>query len=237
MLPRPRPGPVAVGATALATAAVAVGGLVVAASLSASPLSAPPNPAAPPATAQASGAPPAASRAPDPTGAAPAPTRTPAPSRPATGPVLVVGDSIAVGSSAALKAALGPRTTVDAAVGRQFASAPAAVAAWVARHDGSVVIDLGANGTVSAADVEAVVRAARDRRVVLVGTCVPRPWQDANNRELRAAAARHGSRVVFVDWAALVQGTRGALGADRVHPTPKGRALLAAAVRDAVRGG
>jgi hypothetical protein len=226
MLPRLRPGPLAVGATALATAAVAVGGLVVAASLSVTSAPVPPAAAPPPVAAvPTSSAPPAAQ----------ATTAPVAPSTSPSGPVLVVGDSIAVGSAAALKAALGPRTTVDAKVGRQFSDAPRTVAAWVARHDGPVVVDLGANGTVSAADVEAVIAAARDQTVVLVGTCVPRKWQKSNNAVLEAAAARHGSQVVFVDWAGVVdRAGAGVLGSDQVHPTPKGRTLLAAAIKDAL---
>jgi len=151
----------------------------------------------------------------------------------ATGAPLVVGDSIALGSAAALRSALGGTTTVDAKVGRQFAAGPAIVAHWAQSHDGPVVVALGANGTVSRGDLEAVVSATGSRRVVLVGVAVARRWRDGNNAALREAAAHH-PQVAFVDWAALVASHPGILGPDGVHPGPRGRALLARAVADAI---
>ena len=150
-----------------------------------------------------------------------------------TGPGLVVGDSIALGSAGALRAVLGGATTVDAKVGRQFAASPAIVEAWTRAHGGPVVVALGANGTVSRRDLDAVLAAAGSRRVVLVGVAVARRWRDGNNAVLRAAAAR-APQVAFVDWAALVAANPGTLGPDGVHPGPRGRALLARAVADAI---
>ena len=161
----------------------------------------------------------------------------PVPPPPTTsGPVLVVGDSITLGSADAIRAALGPATTIDARVGRQFAAAPDIVAAWAARQHGSIVVVLGANGTVQRDDVEALVTTAGPQRIVLVGVDVPRRWQEPNNAALRDAAARHAPRVVFVDWLDLVAKNPGSLGPDGVHPGPQGRSLLARAVADAVRG-
>jgi peptidoglycan/LPS O-acetylase OafA/YrhL len=139
-----------------------------------------------------------------------APPAAPAPVPPAAavggaGPALVVGDSIALGSAESLRRALGAGTVVDAKVGRQFSAAPAIVGAWAG--PGPVVVDLGANGTVQAADIDAVVAAAGDRRVVLVGVHVPRRWQDGNNDVLRAAATAHPT-VEFVDWSTFVGSTR-----------------------------
>ena len=61
----------------------------------------------------------------------------------------------------------------------------------------------------------------------------PRRWRNGNNTVLREAAARD-PQVAFVDWAALVATHPGVLGPDGVHPGPRGRALLAGAVADAV---
>ena len=136
------------------------------------------------------------------------------------GPGLVVGDSIALGSAGALRAVLGGDTTVDAKVGRQFAASPAIVEAWTRAHGGPVVVALGANGTVSRRDLDAVLAAAGSRRVVLVGVAVARRWRDGNNAVLRDAAAR-APQVAFVDWAALVAANPGTLGPDGVHPPPR----------------
>ena len=168
--------------------------------------------------------------APKPPPAAPNPGGPPDAARPA----LVVGDSIALGSTDTLRRALGAGSTVDAKVGRQFSAAPGIVAAWAAVNHGPIVVDLGANGTVSPDDVDNVIAAAGDRRLVLVGVHVPRRWQDGNNAVLRAAAAAHPS-TAFVDWDALVDANPGVLGPDGVHPGAAGRTLLANAVTAAAR--
>jgi peptidoglycan/LPS O-acetylase OafA/YrhL len=177
--------------------------------------------------------PPAPSSAP---AAAPTPTVGVAPAPPPTsGAALVVGDSITLGCADALRTTLGANTLVDGKVGRQFSTATAIVAAWAGAHTGPIVIDLGANGTVQPRDVESVLAAAGDRRVVLVGVSVPRRWQGGNNAVLSAAAAGHAPKVVFVDWAAIVVAHPGSLGPDQVHPTGQGRTLLAKAVAGALR--
>jgi peptidoglycan/LPS O-acetylase OafA/YrhL len=185
--------------------------------------------APPPADAQNAGPTPVAAPA------AAAPPSGPASAPPSGGPALVVGDSIALGSADALRAALGGDVTVDGKVGRQFSASPAIVGAWTSAHDGPVVLALGANGTVSPRDLDAVLTGSGSRRVVLVGVAVARKWRDGNNAVLRAAAATHGPRVAFVDWASLVAANPGVLGPDGVHPGPRGRTLLAQAVADALR--
>lgn len=160
----------------------------------------------------------------------------PEPAGPAAGHTLVIGDSIAMGATDALRAALGPdTTTMRAAVGRQFAAAPPIVTDWAAQDGGPVVVELGSNGAVQPRDVDALVAAAGGRRLVLVGVAVPRRWRDHNNAVLRDAAARHTPSVVFVDWAALVSSHPGSIGPDRVHPTDPGRLLLSGAVEEALR--
>lgn len=164
------------------------------------------------------------------------PAAAPEPVGPAAGHTLVIGDSIAMGATDALRTALGPETTtMQAAVGRQFTAAPSIVTGWAAQDGGPVVVELGSNGAVRPRDVEALVAAAGGRRLVLVGVAVPRRWRDHNNEVLREAAAHHAPSVVFVDWAALVASHPGSLGPDRVHPTEPGRLLLSGAVEEALR--
>ncbi|GEL26232.1 acyltransferase [Pseudonocardia sulfidoxydans NBRC 16205] len=179
---------------------------------------------------------PALAPTPGPETTAPTPTTTPPAGGPVAGPVFVVGDSITLGSAGALQETLGPQTIVDGKVGRQFSTAPDLVASWAARSAGPVVVDLGANGTITARDVDAVIAAAGDRRVVLVGISVPRRWSDANNVTLRDAVARHTAQARFVDWGAYVAEDPGLVGPDSVHPTVRGRTVLATAIRDALTG-
>ena len=237
------PRPAATGALAAATAAVVtvvVASTGVPTGLDGDPVTDGPTAlAAPVAVSVAASGPDGADSAPaaagpgaEPSAPAAVPT-TRDPAGTGTGPGLVVGDSIALGSAGALRAVLGGATTVDAKVGRQFAASPAIVEAWTRAHGGPVVVALGANGTVSRRDLDAVLAAAGSRRVVLVGVAVARRWRDGNNAVLRAAAAR-APQVAFVDWAALVAANPGTLGPDGVHPGPRGRALLARAVADAI---
>lgn len=146
-------------------------------------------------------------------------------------PVIVVGDSVMLGSTTALRQALGAETVVDAVVGRQFAAAPPIVAGWAARNPGPVVVHLGSNGTIDPDDVDAVMSGAGDRLVVLVNVAVPRRWQQPDNATIVDAASRYGGRIRVVDWAGMVARSPQLLGRDRVHPTPEGRTALAEAVR------
>jgi hypothetical protein len=69
---------------------------------------------------------------------------------------------------------------------------------------------------------------------VFVGVSVPRRWQDANNATLREAVVAAGPRAAFVDWAAIVAADPSIIGPDGVHPTVRGRTVLATAVRQAL---
>lgn len=169
-----------------------------------------------------------------PAGAVPAEVPERAPAEPAPGPVLVLGDSVVLGSAAALRDTLGPDTVVDGVSGRQFSAAPAIVARWTARNSGPVVVHLGSNGPIRNTDIDAIVAAAGERRVVFVNVAVPRRWQQPDNAILAAAAVRHSGRIQLVDWAGMVNGNAALLARDRVHPVPAGRTALAEAVRAAL---
>ncbi|ODT98154.1 MAG: hypothetical protein ABS81_28505 [Pseudonocardia sp. SCN 72-86] len=234
MFARARAGPAAALTCGVLCLALTACGVV---AVTGTPVGAPP-----PSSADQDSEPPvdATDPAVDPTSEPPttAPTTTTAP--PAggviAGPVFVVGDSITLGSAGALQQVLGPQTTVDGRVGRQFSTAPDLVAGWTSANAGPVVVDLGANGTISARDVDAVMSAAGDRRVVFVGISVPRRWTDGNNTTLRDAVTRYAAQARFVDWGAYVAEDPGLVGPDSVHPTVRGRTVLATAIRDALTG-
>lgn len=66
-----------------------------------------------------------------------------------------------------------------------------------------VVVALGTNGPITANSMSQMMQVLTAcRRVVLVTNHVPLWWQDANNRRLKAAAARHAN-VVIADWESL----------------------------------
>ncbi len=118
---------------------------------------------------------------------------------------------------------------VHAKVGRQFSTAPGIVRGYAARLPRNVVIELGTNGTIRASDCRAVVRrAGKNRRVFLVTPRVPRSWQKANLRTLRACDRRYkASRVRIVDWYGYSAGHPNWFAADRVHLSASGQRAFA----------
>lgn len=146
-------------------------------------------------------------------------------SRPPAGR-LVIGDSLSVGARAPLRAR-GFR--VNGKVGRQFSAAPTIIRSYGSRLPRNVVIELGTNGTISLAKCRSVVRAAGPhRRVFLVTNRVPRSWERANLRTVRACNRSYArARVRIVDWHAASAGHGSWFVADRVHLTAAGQRALA----------
>jgi hypothetical protein len=98
-----------------------------------------------------------------------------------------------------------------------------------------VVVGLGTNGTVTAGQIRQLVSMIGPHRtLVLINTFVPRPWQDADNQVL-AAAAREQANVVLANWYLAIEHHTNLLWDDGVHPRPSGTPLYAGMVASAVR--
>jgi hypothetical protein len=177
---------------------------------------------------------------PQPTPRPPTPAATPAPAAPPAtadppGGVTAVGDSVMLGASSALRQAI-PSIEVDAVVSRQWDPGVATVSSdrSSGRLRPTLVVDLGTNGTVSAGQFDAMVRAATGtRRVVFVTVRVPRSWEASVNATLRAGVARHPG-AVLADWYAASAGHPEWFGADGYHLQPAGARALAALIAGAV---
>lgn len=158
----------------------------------------------------------------------------PGPGRPApVSGVLGLGDSVMLGASGALQAAI-PGIEVDAVVSRQFREAPG-IAFWKSQAGvlpGTVVVHLGTNGTVLPGTCDELMAVLANRRVVIVGLTVPRSWEAANNVTLRDCAVRNGA--AFVDWHALSAGRADLLAADGFHLNAAGATAYAAAIAGAL---
>jgi hypothetical protein len=149
--------------------------------------------------------------------------------------VTAVGDSVMLGASSALRHAI-PSIEVDAVVSRQWDAGVATVGAD--RDSGrlrpTLVVDLGTNGTVSAAQFDALVRAAAGtRRIVVVTVRVPRSWEEQDNAVLRAGVSRT-PRAVLVDWYAASAGHPEWFAPDGYHLQPAGARAYAALIAAAV---
>jgi len=158
----------------------------------------------------------------------------PGPGRPAPAPgVLGLGDSVMLGASGALQAAI-PGIEVDAVVSRQFREAPG-IAYWKSQAGvlpGTVVVHLGTNGTVQPGTCDELMAVLGDRRVIIVDLTVPRSWETGNNITLRDCAARDGA--AFVDWHAVSAGRADLLAPDGFHLNAAGAAAYAAAIAAAL---
>ena len=148
---------------------------------------------------------------------------------PVSGPVTAVGDSIMLDIQPELTADL-PGVTVDGLVSRQFQAGIGVVQA--ARAAGTLgrvlVVELGTNGAVTPADVDAMMQAAQGvTRVVFVNVNVPRSWAAGDNAVLAAGVARYPGVAVLADWYALSTPHPEWFTTDQVHLNPAGATALA----------
>ncbi len=192
------------------------------------------------ATAAAPAVPAGAAGAPGPTtppSSAPAPPTTSTSSTtttttqpgPVSGPVTAVGDSIMLDIQPELSFAV-PGVTVDGLVSRQFEAGIGVVQADRAAGTlGKVlVVELGTNGAVTSADVDAMMQAASGvTRVVFVNVCVPRAWEAGDNAVLAEAPVRYPGVAVLADWYTLATPHPEWFTADQVHLNPAGATALA----------
>lgn len=151
--------------------------------------------------------------------------------------ILVVGDSLEVGSAPHLRAALaGMAADIDAQAGRTSSEGVRVPARRLRREHEVVAFPLGTNDLnvdVFAANLAAVEQLAGGRCVVLA--TIARPLlRRASAGALHRVIAAHGSAQV-ADWRSAAA-TSGVLGRDRVHATGQGYALRGSLLAEAVQG-
>ena len=150
--------------------------------------------------------------------------------------VTAIGDSVMLASAAELHATL-PGIYIDALVSRQMSAGLQVIKdlASTGRLRRIVVVGLGTNGTVASSQIRRLLAIiGKHRRLVLVNTFVPRPWQDEVNGALEAAA-RHHPNVVVANWMAAIEHRTSLLWDDGVHPRPPGGRLYARVIQTAIR--
>ncbi|MGO9029506.1 MAG: hypothetical protein ACLQOZ_12855 [Acidimicrobiales bacterium] len=160
------------------------------------------------------------------------PPTTTSPSATDAGTVTAVGDSIMLDIQPYLEADL-PGVQVDGVVSRQFETGIGVVQADRAAGTlGSIlVVELGTNGSVTSADMDAMMQAAAGvKRVVFVNVDVPRPWEATDNAVLAAGVARYPGVAVLADWYTLSSPHPEWFTTDQVHLNPDGAQALAALI-------
>jgi lysophospholipase L1-like esterase len=161
----------------------------------------------------------------------------------ASAAVLVVGDSLGVGTDGPLRAAL-PEAEIqsDSQNGRTSAEGVSTLSELLGSEHDTVVFDLGTNdGNASVASTAASLGAARQLtgdRCLVVATLNRPPLAgipiDSQNSMIRSFAASTPN-VVLVEWNDAAAGTPGVLRPDGVHATSAGYAYRGALFADAIR--
>ena len=157
--------------------------------------------------------------------------------------VLVVGDSLEVGTGPYLRQELaGTPVTVDARIGRPSGEGLRVLGSRLRPEHRVVVFDLGVNDNpaqpaVLTSDLAAARRLAGDRCMV-VATLQRPPLNgvsvDGLNRAVETFAARTPG-VQLVDWQSAVKSDPGLLNPDHLHPKPDGYALRGRLVAEGVQ--
>lgn len=157
--------------------------------------------------------------------------------------VLVVGDSLEVGSAPYLRSELaGTPLSIDAVKGRTSSEAVRVLAARLDPSVDVIVFPLGTNDSPSAPNVLAADLAAAAQlagnRCVVVATIVRPPVGGVSvaglNRMVESFAARTGAQVA--DWRSAVGAFPSLVGHDGVHAVGDGYALRASLIAEAVDG-
>ncbi|MEK6276411.1 MAG: hypothetical protein AABM29_00125 [Actinomycetota bacterium] len=164
-----------------------------------------------------------------------------APARGAGG-VLVVGDSLEVGTSPYLRQQLpGIPLTVDARTSRPSGDGVEVLGARLRPTDEVVVFDLGVNDDpaqpeILAGDLRAARSIAGDRCMVVATLSRP-PLAGVSVDGLNSAVRNFAAQsppVALADWRAATLASPGLLAADGVHATPQGYAVRAQIVAQAI---
>ena len=151
-------------------------------------------------------------------------------------PVLALGDSVMVDARNGLARLLGPKLTLDAAVGRQVSDIIDLLHRYSAhgKVPDNVILQLGNNGPVYSNDLQELHDALRGvQHVYLVNVEVPRSWQGEVNSAL-SQAARDWGQAQLVDWHAVAS-THGGITTDGIHLTEKGIELYSRLIASSVR--
>ena len=155
---------------------------------------------------------------------------------PAGHDVTAIGDSVLVDAAPYLQQML-PGIAIDAQVGQQLYQVQSSVAQLKA--EGAVgdrlILELGTNGPFSVSQMEQLINSFGPmRRIVLVNTRVPRPWQQQVNETIAAVAQNYPNATV-VDWYGDSAAYPQYFYPDGVHLDPVGAKAYASLLAQAVQ--
>ncbi|QDY84711.1 acetyltransferase [Paenibacillus polymyxa] len=149
--------------------------------------------------------------------------------------VTAIGDSVMLDVQSYIQEYF-PGAVVDGRIGRQMTEAPAVLEQL--RQNGqlgkTVIIELGTNGAFTKDQLSDLLASLKDaKRIILVNTRVPRPWESIVNKHL-AEAASQDPRITMIDWYAASSGKDSYFEHDGVHLKPKGAKAYASLLAQAL---
>ncbi|KAF6587035.1 acyltransferase family protein [Paenibacillus sp. EKM211P] len=149
--------------------------------------------------------------------------------------VTAIGDSVMLDVQSYIQEYF-PGAVVDGRIGRQMTEAPAVLEQL--RQNGqlgkTVIIELGTNGAFTKDQLSDLLASLKDtKRIILVNTRVPRPWESIVNKHL-AEAASQDPRITMIDWYAASSGKDSYFEHDGVHLKPKGAKAYASLLAEAL---
>ncbi|MGG4146895.1 acyltransferase family protein [Paenibacillus algorifonticola] len=145
--------------------------------------------------------------------------------------VTAIGDSVMLDIQSTLEK-LVPGIAVDGQIGRQMSQAPPILEQLQknGKLGDTVILELGTNGAFASKQLARISELLKDhKKIILVNTRVPRPWEQIVNDAL-AKATRDNKNMVLVDWHAASSGKDDYFSEDGVHLTAKGAKVLAALI-------
>jgi lysophospholipase L1-like esterase len=160
-----------------------------------------------------------------------------------SGSLLVVGDSLAVGSAPYLEDAL-PAWRIQqlARTSKPTSDGVAEITSRGGSLPGVIAVSLGTNDDPSAtgtfqSQVNTVIDAAGPSRCVIWANIVRPPYGGVSYAGYNRVLARAATSPNFfvIDWAGMVNANRGLIGGDGVHATPSGYAARGRAIAQAAR--
>ncbi|SCC69846.1 Uncharacterized protein BCZB5J_06459 [Bacillus cereus] len=145
--------------------------------------------------------------------------------------VTAVGDSIMIDIAPYLKNTF-PNIKIDAKIGRQLSKAIPAVEQL--KNEGGlgnyVIIGLGTNGAFTKEQLVSLIKMiGNERKIVLINTRVPRPWESLVNEKLKEVAFEY-QNVTLIDWYSASAGNKTYFEPDGVHLTRTGAEAYASLV-------
>ena len=133
-----------------------------------------------------------------------------------------VGDSVMKMGEPYIKE-LFRNANVDAKVSRQFVDLPKILDKL--QEDKKlkkvVVIHLGTNGVINKKSFEKSMEYLKDKKVYIVNTVVPKPWEKSVNKDLEEWSADYNN-IKIIDWHKYAKGKKDLFFKDATHPKPDG---------------